>query len=75
MSHFGGCKWGYLAFGRKETGAKRVTMATTLRVEFVSFVMDIYGAKFQEHCFNNFRDIVIQFLPFFSCSSMTSSLI
>ena len=58
MSHFGGCKWGYLVFGRKETGAKRVTMAATLRVEFVSFVMDIYGAKFQEHCFNNFRDIV-----------------
>ena len=25
---------------------------------FVSFVMDIYGAKFQEHCFNISRDIV-----------------
>ena len=33
-------------------------MATTIRVSFVSFVMDIYGAKFQEHCFNISRDIV-----------------
>ena len=56
MSHFRGSKWGYLFFGQKETGAKRVTMATTLRVYFVSFVMDIYGAKFQEHCFNISRD-------------------
>ena len=37
LSHFGGCKWGYLVFGRKETGAKSVTMATALRVQFVSF--------------------------------------
>ena len=35
-------------------------MAKALRVLFVSFVMDIYGAKFQEHCscFNISRDIV-----------------
>ena len=58
LSHFGGCKWGYLVFGWKETGAKIATMATTLRVLFVSFVMDIYGAKFQDHCFNISRDIV-----------------
>ena len=32
LSHFGGCKWGYLVFGRKEIGAKVVTMATTQRV-------------------------------------------
>ena len=49
LSHFGVCKWGYLVFGRKETGAKRVTMTTTLRAQVVSFVMDIYGAKSQEH--------------------------
>ena len=41
LSHFGGCKWGYLVFGRKETEAKIVTIATTLRVQFVSFEMDI----------------------------------
>ena len=58
FSHFGGCKWGYLLFGRKETGAKIVTIATTLRVKFVSFEMDISGAKFQEDCFNISRNIV-----------------
>ena len=33
LSHFGGCKYlFFLVFGRKETGAKIDTMATTLRV-------------------------------------------
>ena len=49
---------GYLAFGQKETGAESIAMATAIRVSFVSFVMHIYGAKFQEHCFNISRDIV-----------------
>ena len=62
MTHFGGCKWGYLVFGWKEPGAQIVTMATTLRVKFAFFVMDIYGAKFQDHYFNISRDIV------YSCS-------
>jgi len=44
--------------GQKETGAKRVAMATPLLCHFVSFVMHIYGAKFQEHCYNISRDIV-----------------
>ena len=48
---------GIFAFWQKETGAKRVAMETALRVHFVSFVMYIYGAKFQEHCFNISRDI------------------
>ena len=39
-------------FEQKETGAERVALATAPRVHFVSFVMHIYGAKFQEHCFN-----------------------
>ena len=35
---------------------------------FVSFLMQIYGAKFQEHCFNISRDIsFIQYFPLFSC--------
>ena len=45
-------------FGQKETGAKRVAMAKALRNNFVSFVMDNCGAKFQEHCFNISRVIV-----------------
>ena len=31
---------------------------TKVVICFFYFVMDIYGAKFQEHCFNNSRDIV-----------------
>jgi len=34
---------------------------------FVSFEMHIYDAKFQEHCFNISRDIVIRYFPLFSC--------
>ena len=37
LSHFRGCKWGYLFFGQKETGAERVSMATPLRVSFCFF--------------------------------------
>ena len=32
------------------------------------FVMDIYGSKFQEHCFNISRDIVYSGFSLFSCS-------
>ena len=56
---FGGWKWWYFVFGQKEFGAKRVFMATTIRVSFDSHVMDIYGAKLQEHCFHISRDIVV----------------
>ena len=56
---------GILVFGRKETRAKVVTKATTVRVQFVSFVMGIYGAEFQEHCFNISRDIVYSVLTTF----------
>ena len=42
-------------------------MATPLRVLFfVSFVMDIYGAKLEEHSFNISRDIVYSFFTKFS---------
>ena len=34
---------------------------------FVSFVMHIYDAKFQEHCFNISRDIIYSVFPLFSC--------
>ena len=57
----------YLFLGQKHLDPKELL--------FVSFVMDIYGAMFREHCFNISREILfIQFLPLFSCSSMTSSL-
>ena len=44
-----------VANGDRETGAERVAMATPLRVAFC--VMHIYGAKFQELCFNISWDI------------------
>ena len=50
-----------MVFGQKETGAKRVTRATTLRVLFVSFVIDIYGAKNTALIFSEMS--FIQFLP------------
>ena len=37
MAHFGDCKWGYLLFGQKETGAEKVAMATAVRVSFCFF--------------------------------------
>ena len=36
-------------------------------MHFVSFVMHIDDAKFQEHCFNISRDIVYSVFPLFSC--------
>ena len=47
-----GCKRGYLVFSQKETGATGVAMATYSRCHFVSFVMYISGAKFEDHCSN-----------------------
>ena len=39
--HFRCCKWGYLFFGQKETGAERVAMPTPLRVS-LCFVWDAH---------------------------------
>ena len=51
-------------------------MATAQGCQFVSFVMHICGAKFQEHCFNISRDIVYSvFHHFLVANNMTSSLI
>ena len=36
-------------------------------MHFVSFMMHIDDAKFQEHCFNISRDIVYSVFPLFSC--------
>ena len=47
----------FFVFGQKETGAERVAMAIALRVSFWFFVMHIYGANFQEHCFKTKNDV------------------
>ena len=50
---FQGLQMGYLLFEWKE-----LLWQHHWRCHFVSFVMHIYGAKFQEHCFNISKDIV-----------------
>ena len=37
---------------------KKKELKAELSNTFLSFLMHIYGAKFQEHCFNTSRDIV-----------------
>ena len=49
-------------------GPKELLWKQQQGCHFVSFFMQIYGAKFQEHCFNISRDIsFIQYFPLFSC--------
>ena len=43
---------------RKRLGPKELLWQHHQGCHFVSFGMHIYGAKFQEHYFNIFRDIV-----------------
>ena len=49
---------GIFGFSQKETGTKGVAMATISRCQFVSFVMYISGAKFEDHCSNISGDIL-----------------
>ena len=43
------------------------------RCHFVSFVMNISGVKFEEHCSNISRDILFSvFLPFLAANMMVS---
>ena len=70
LSLFEGLQIGILGFSQKETGAKSVAMATTQKKCLsVSFVMHIFGAKFEEHCSNIPRDILDSV---FYCSNGTS---
>ena len=48
---------GIFGFSQKKTGTKSVAMATTWKVSF-SLVMYMSGAKFEEQCSNNSRDIL-----------------
>ena len=68
LSLFEGLQIGILGFSQKETGAESVAMATTQKVS-VSFVMHIFGAKFEEHCSNISRDILDSV---FYCSNGTT---
>ena len=48
----------FLLFDRKRLGPKELLWKQHSGSHFVSFLMHIYGAKFQEHCFNISRDII-----------------
>jgi len=56
-------KTGIFSFYQHSTSGKAVVIATALH--FVSFLMHISGAKFQEHCFNISRNIVYSVLHHF----------
>ena len=51
----------------RDWGQKSCYGNSTKGVILFLFLMFIYGAKFQEHCFNISRDIVYSVFPLFSC--------
>ena len=53
-----GCKWGYLVLLRKRLEPKVLLWQQFSRCQFVSFVMYISGAKFEDHCSNISGDIL-----------------
>ena len=57
LSHIKRLKMGIFAFLSKETGAKSVAMALC---HYVSFVMYIAGAKFEEYCLNSLELFLIE---------------
>ena len=67
-------KLGISVFIEKAPAAKLLSWHQRYGCHFVPFVMYICGAKFQEHCFNSFRDIVYSvFDHFLVANLMTSS--
>ena len=53
-----GCKWGYLVLHRKRLEPRVLPWQQYSRCHFVSFVMYISGAKFEDHCSNISGDIL-----------------
>ena len=52
MSQSNTYKWGYLVFHRKRLEPRVLPWQQYSRCHFVSFVMYISGAKFEDHCSN-----------------------
>ena len=50
------CKWRYLVYNRRRL--ESVAMATEQWCHLVPFMMNIYGAKFEERRFNILRDML-----------------
>ena len=63
-------KLGILVFIKTAPVAKLLPWQQHLGCHCVSFVMHIYGAKFQEHCFNISRDIVYSVFTIFQLQTI-----
>ena len=61
-----GCKWGYLVLHRERLEPRVLPWQQYNRRHFVSFVMYISGAKFEDHCSNISGDILISVFYRFS---------
>ena len=61
-----GCIKGYLVFHRKRLEPRVLPWQQYSGCHFVSFVLYISGAKFEDHCFNISRDILYWVLYCFS---------
>ena len=73
---FQGLQMGYLFFGQKETGAKRVAMATPLRVSFCFFCDAHLWCQVSRTLLLYFqRYRLFSILPILGANKMTSSLI
>ena len=55
---FQGLQMGIFAFWTERDWSRKSCYGNTIEGVIFSFVMHIYGAKFQENCFNISRDIV-----------------
>ena len=64
-----GCKWGYLDFDRKELKTREFPWQWHYGCHFVSFMMYISNAKFEELCSNTSRDISCSIFYHFSCTT------
>ena len=53
-----GWKWGYLVFGRKRLKPREFPWQRHHGYYLISFVTNISGVKFEEHCFCISRDIL-----------------
>ena len=70
-----GCKWGYLAFHRKRMKLRVLPWQQHGRCHFVSSIMYISGAKFEEHCPNISGDILHSVFYCLSCTQFSHTLL
>ena len=63
-----GWKCGYLVFDRKRLEPRELPWQWHHRCHFVSTVMFSSGAKFEDYCPNNSRDILDSVVYNFSCT-------